>query len=249
MLHRSSPRNQLRPPRHAYLLENFSTHIIAILAAILFPVFARARAKAFQNTCLSNIKQIGLAERMYESDNDDRCPLWSYTVGTNTRIHWTYLLYPYTKNDRIYVCPSQSPVTQWDQNGGTWPTGAPRDCSYSVNGVAPGGHWGSCNTNMRGFYYSTLMSQDVWDVAQVIMFFDYDSKGSWACAPSIYQPEMTDVNYGVVPGASVAANPKPAQLHMGGYNAAFADGHAKWLMYGSSKYYNWAINYIAGGGC
>jgi len=60
--------------------------IIAILAAILFPVFARARAKAQQNNCLSNIKQLALGTLMYVSDYDDRFPFaWStvYYVGGN----------------------------------------------------------------------------------------------------------------------------------------------------------------------
>ncbi len=67
--------------------------IIAILAAILFPVFARARAKAQQNNCLSNVKQIALAFLMYAADNDDMIPHHTVTGG-----NFPPRIYPYVKN-------------------------------------------------------------------------------------------------------------------------------------------------------
>jgi prepilin-type N-terminal cleavage/methylation domain-containing protein/prepilin-type processing-associated H-X9-DG protein len=85
--------------------------IIAILAAILFPVFARARAKAQQNDCLSNIKEIDLGAIMYCSDNDDK---WMYTgwcVAATTPCSnvttgvWAIALFPYVKNTQIFICP------------------------------------------------------------------------------------------------------------------------------------------------
>lgn len=83
--------------------------IIAILAAILFPVFAQARDKARATACLSNQKQLGLAFAMYTQDYDERTPLlwWFYIGGpTNKATHWVQRLYPYIKNSGIYVCPS-----------------------------------------------------------------------------------------------------------------------------------------------
>lgn len=76
--------------------------IIAILAAILFPVFARARAKAQQASCLSNIKQLQLGMIMYASDNDQRYPL----AGGTGIPDWANAVYPYVKNVQIYLCPS-----------------------------------------------------------------------------------------------------------------------------------------------
>ncbi len=73
--------------------------IIAILAAILFPVFARAREKARQSSCLSNVKQITLAGLMYIQDYDERFPYYargSYTV--DPWIFWPHQWEPYTKN-------------------------------------------------------------------------------------------------------------------------------------------------------
>src|SRR6058998_2955179 len=91
--------------------------IIAILAAILFPVFAQAREKARAATCLSNVKQIGTAIAMYVQDYDERyLPPWLYSAqqpeggGWYQDSHgWTWfapqIVYPYHKNFRIYTCP------------------------------------------------------------------------------------------------------------------------------------------------
>ena len=79
--------------------------IIAILAAILFPVFARAREKARQTACLSNVKQLNLACLMYAQDYDDRLfPIFYHVLGT--RYDWINLLDPYIKNQQIKKCPN-----------------------------------------------------------------------------------------------------------------------------------------------
>jgi len=85
--------------------------IIAILAAILFPVFAQARDKARQTSCLSNIKQIGLGLTMYVQDYDETYPgdlMASPTIngGTDTRIPFDSQLNPYIKSNKIFTCPS-----------------------------------------------------------------------------------------------------------------------------------------------
>ena len=81
--------------------------IIAILAAILFPVFARARAKAQQATCLSNVKQLSLSVLMYASDNDQVLPRNNYLAGApwNRYVAWHEMVHPYVKNMQIYMCP------------------------------------------------------------------------------------------------------------------------------------------------
>lgn len=75
--------------------------IIAILAAILFPVFARAREKARQTSCLSNVKQMTLAGTMYAQDYDENLPP-QYLNGRA----WYQLIEPYLKNEQILRCPS-----------------------------------------------------------------------------------------------------------------------------------------------
>jgi prepilin-type N-terminal cleavage/methylation domain-containing protein len=80
--------------------------IIAILAAILFPVFAQAREKARAATCLSNLKQVGMATRMYTQDYDEvLVPSYLYN-STTTWKWWWDLLQPYVKNMDVFVCPS-----------------------------------------------------------------------------------------------------------------------------------------------
>jgi len=81
--------------------------IIAILAAILFPVFARAREKARQASCLSNARQLGLATAMYVQDYDEMLPVAVGMNATGTQF-WTTieLLEPYVKNRQIRLCPS-----------------------------------------------------------------------------------------------------------------------------------------------
>jgi len=91
--------------------------IIAILAAILFPVFARAREKARQTSCQSNLKQIGLSIQMYMGDYDDTV-MPARLGGTPTDVDWTALIQPYVHNDQIFVCPSDSdPVASAATNG------------------------------------------------------------------------------------------------------------------------------------
>ena len=81
--------------------------IIAILAAILFPVFARAREKARQTSCLSNVKEIVLGTLMYAGDFDERFPrLYWRDHGDNVSI--SMMINPYLKNDQIWNCPSAS---------------------------------------------------------------------------------------------------------------------------------------------
>ena len=92
--------------------------IIAILAAILFPVFARAREKARQASCQSNLKQLGLGFQMYAQDYDESFPFAGCLV--NTPGSWIYqtnatgpvydvtqgAIYPYIKNKQLFICPS-----------------------------------------------------------------------------------------------------------------------------------------------
>jgi len=98
--------------------------IIAILAAVLFPVFAQAKASAKQSVCLSNMKQIGLGFGLYVSDNDDRLPdrrdikvalgyrPWTSWPATDPRSGWAEEVFgPYVKSKGIWSCPSSTKTT------------------------------------------------------------------------------------------------------------------------------------------
>jgi prepilin-type N-terminal cleavage/methylation domain-containing protein/prepilin-type processing-associated H-X9-DG protein len=85
--------------------------IIAILAAILFPVFAQAREKARQATCVSNMKQMGSAFAMYVQDYDGTYPQVGYYIGGGTKppvMYWDDAIQPYAKNVTFMVCPTWS---------------------------------------------------------------------------------------------------------------------------------------------
>lgn len=97
--------------------------IIAILAAILFPVFAQARERARAISCLSNVRQIGLGLAMYVQDYDETMPtafprIPQINGGTIDRIPYDQQILPYIKNDQIFGCPSDSlsraTVDVWD---------------------------------------------------------------------------------------------------------------------------------------
>ena len=81
--------------------------IIAILAAILFPVFARAREKARATSCLSNLSQLGLVVGMYAQDYEEAMPPAITSNATGSYTVW-HLMQPYIRNTQIYVCPSDS---------------------------------------------------------------------------------------------------------------------------------------------
>ncbi len=150
--------------------------IIAILAAILFPVFARAREKARQTSCLSNVKQLTLAATMYAQDYDDRFP-FSYSFT-----YWWYdVLQPYANNDQVFICPSrqsQFPGYAWNysgcgyQPGATWSpprTGAIYEgCNRSIykspgpaQTIVLGDNWWSpTSSSQRRYLYRSLSRRE-----------------------------------------------------------------------------------------
>ena len=115
----NKPSAQNKPTCHGFTLIELLVviAIIAILAAILFPVFATAREKARKTACLSNLKQIGLAVVQYEQDFDESPPCG--ISQTNKLMGWGGNLYPYVKSAGVFICPSDITV------------GA--SCSYIIN--------------------------------------------------------------------------------------------------------------------
>ena len=89
--------------------------IIALLAAILFPVFARARENARKSSCMNNLKQIGIGMAQYSQDFDEQTtPLrWRWT-GAYSEMPFQSLLYPYIKSTQIYKCPSNTSTGNMD---------------------------------------------------------------------------------------------------------------------------------------
>jgi prepilin-type N-terminal cleavage/methylation domain-containing protein/prepilin-type processing-associated H-X9-DG protein len=142
----------LKPLRQSFTLIELLVviAIIAILAAILFPVFAQAREKARQASCLSNIKQLTLGFMMYSQDYDETFPQWrwdqNYSTSwgdagspspNNATTIWYYAIYPYVKNGQVYGCPSDPRRTRFRDNGwftwgGAGPLGALRNLDNNI---------------------------------------------------------------------------------------------------------------------
>jgi prepilin-type N-terminal cleavage/methylation domain-containing protein/prepilin-type processing-associated H-X9-DG protein len=182
--------------------------IIAILAAILFPVFAKAREKARQTSCLSNVKQLGLAWLQYAQDYDETVmpvnigPSVSYTllngVAYTGYMLWPTIINPYTKNIQMMNCPSNS--YKWD---GAY-TGASSYGYLSIN-------WSSRSLSMYTQPSNTLVFYDV----------SYYPKTAPYIFSNLYAPGIGTVANGYMDSGF-------SDIHNGGANALFADGHGKW---------------------
>jgi len=118
--------------------------IIAILAAILFPVFAQAREQARMSTCLSNFKQIGLGVQMYLQDWDETYPMnriaqnpgGSECNGKGKMVTWKHETQPYVKNTAVFKCPSNARNNMPDETGGDDAFGLTVfPISYAYNGT------------------------------------------------------------------------------------------------------------------
>ena len=174
--------------------------IIAILAAILFPVFARARAKAQQNNCLSNVKQLELGVQMYCSDNNQKFPTPCH--GWWGRTQWTGAIMPYVKNNQIYVDPSAA-NTPTMQDGtpsnyiGQWEAGG-------ANGSPPDPP-GLDQVAFPAEMFNIICGNQVPNYAGANSGTNYLAVGGYG-------------NYQEI-----------AFLHNKGANVGFVDGHAKWV--------------------
>ncbi len=121
--------------------------IIAILAAILFPVFAQAREKARQTSCLSNTKQMALGFMMYKQDYDETFPSAyfhnNFVAGGGSAgyVHWSGMINPYVKNWQMYTCPSDA-TRGWGPTCGFGPASPDTNSGF---GWAPGQARAACN--------------------------------------------------------------------------------------------------------
>jgi len=182
--------------------------IIAILAAILFPVFARAREKARQSACINNMKQLGLAVNMYIQDYDETLPFAEMIVSTSvkrpydevmsTTLRYMDLLYPYVKNHGVYICPSRAEDY----------VGYGYNCYVGYIGNQPG---------QTGPLYQGYKLPNIRRPSQTIVLGDHQ------CGE-----HPADQYHQLLP-QSAADILRWNTMHNGGQNYAFVDGHAKWL--------------------
>ncbi|MDX1933686.1 MAG: DUF1559 domain-containing protein [Capsulimonadales bacterium] len=216
--------------------------IIAILAAILFPVFAQAREKARSTTCLSNMKQMALATMMYTQDYDETYPR-NYLRGDTTRpdwaqLTWRELLAPYIKNGTS--TPGYLSAGQIIADTGifTCPSAPAGRYTYHAHRVLFGGYdWRDGNPIMPSHTLAELRKPaDFVMITEVGVNPDWGATGQsmetswWWHGGEQWPPVFTGANSGAKFDADNNVFPNwqmPRYRHTGTINAAFADGHAK----------------------
>ena len=227
--------------------------IIAILAAILFPVFAKAREKARQTACLSNAKQLGLGVVQYITDYDETYPNGTYLYGPISG--WANQVYPYVKSTGVFVCPDDP--TQYASNE------HPSD--YGMN--SDFGIQGNNNSGIPNIAYG---QPSLNAVAKTVLFFevqgnhsvDITKVGEQLGAGRFFNASPSSpgvASFGLPSGGgSTSGGPcplpagktliyatgymgrrgdggvpctftGPTGIHTDGSNFIMADGHAKWL--------------------
>jgi prepilin-type N-terminal cleavage/methylation domain-containing protein/prepilin-type processing-associated H-X9-DG protein len=195
--------------------------IIAILAAILFPVFARAREAARATSCRSNLRQIGTAMRMYGQDYDELLtPCFIYYDPANTVLAWyPDYLNPYVKNAAVWTCPS-GPKTQFTDWLRTWlPAGnGPgfRNLYYSY-GANDGGR------GMPGGF-SPTSEAEVQKPAERIALVDANTIEIWQFADT-----CNGASHDHACPQSTLSRGAVALRHSETFNTLFLDGHVKAL--------------------
>jgi prepilin-type N-terminal cleavage/methylation domain-containing protein/prepilin-type processing-associated H-X9-DG protein len=198
--------------------------IIAILAAILFPVFARAREKARQTTCLNNVKQITLGILMYASDYDEKLPML-YDLGSPRQgiIRTTQ---PYVKNWDIHDCPSADMTSN---------TGYLGHRSYGYNTKIITRAYGAKMALVQS-PASTVMLGDVCHDRNAPGRFHPPDRGPFRCDPDGSNCQVCGGTHNSMFGdesshGPVSGDDRPGfnfiERHNGTGNASFVDGHAK----------------------
>lgn len=207
--------------------------IISVLAAILFPVFARARDQARAITCKSNLRQLGLALEMYAQDHDEMlCP--TCTQGYYTT--WRQIVYPYVKHGAwrdtpfggtglgrgVYQCPNCRLSESYDMNYAVaWPPGPLLPCSPCGFGSMQGAVSSAVIKNPAGTAY-------VFDAAYLTAASEGDPdpenwvEENWSGHGAAHFPFSWNDIFHPNPHRAVAR-------HSGGTNVLFLDGHVKWI--------------------
>lgn len=183
--------------------------IIAILAAILFPVFARARENARRSSCSSNLKQIGLGIIQYTQDYDEKMPVKGYGCtggGPGQCTIWYDMVQPYIKSTQVFKCPS-NPVNYLGY-GGTFPS------SYGCNSTASGGGDSDTDASVGAF---NGYQKDGFAIA-----------GFSSTSQTIAVGELTSVAWGAEIGNG-SLNNGFFNGHLSTANYLFVDGHVKAL--------------------
>ncbi len=203
--------------------------IIAILAAILFPVFARARENARRSSCQSNLKQLGLAAIQYVQDYDGYYPAaatiplseppggyWSPSVPTTA--FWPQIIHPYHKSFQVMNCP----------NGDTEFASRPYRGHYGANNVVIKNSYPTTHEAEFGATSNSYMFMDLGGYRSQLVATGLPAPTSWTYVPGTGPGSAVNLTTGggsTDYGRGDFANGR----HFDGINVAFADGHVKFL--------------------
>lgn len=209
--------------------------IIAILAAILFPVFAKAREAARKASCQSNMKQVVLSMGMYRQDYDEKpVPgnLGNYTnkYGQTSRIWWQGLIMPYVKNAKVFTCPSANPA-----DGNYWgelaPSPAPADSSYRFeSGIGLNWYIPAGGPQTDQGYWAFISDAQVTRPADTILVLETNLAVVGGPCPAIgvtYQDWQNNTS-GSDQGWYFGINRHGGR--QGGMNFGYYDGHVKYAI-------------------
>ena len=189
--------------------------IIAILAAILFPVFARARENARRSSCQSNLKQIGLGIMQYTQDYDEYYPLQNHAEAGTVYRYWPVFVQPYIKSTQVFDCPS-------DSMRFTNLSGYSDNFAYGLN------YWIASRPP------SAMVSLAVVErPAETLMVAETGNRVSSSVTmgwPMIYSSHYgannpSDSTYGF----NATSRARLSDRHLEGTNVLWADGHVKWM--------------------
>lgn len=209
--------------------------IVSLLAAILFPVFGRARENARRSSCASNLKQVGLGVMQYTQDYDETFPVGDSSSG-NRGNGWGGQVYPYIKSAQVFTCPSD----MYKAPGQNF------TISYAMNQSIV---WAAANctatANISGFS-APVLTVMFFEVTNCQWFPRDDAPKptgvySWISSPTgnggantanLTSPQSVNRAYatGYFHGIGEGATPFTEEpRHLSGSNYLFADGHVKWL--------------------
>jgi prepilin-type N-terminal cleavage/methylation domain-containing protein/prepilin-type processing-associated H-X9-DG protein len=222
--------------------------IIAMLAAILFPVFGRARENARRTSCLSNVKQIGLGIAQYTQDYDERLP---FSGDTASGGRWANKLGPYLKSTQVFTCPSYtlnvlpgkflvSSSEGWNGSASTYAI------NENLSSYLPGGTFAGRHLNEMVDSAGTALIAETARLTTNIINVTSDNnnpqtwteyidkahgqKGNsdWLWVPPGQFGGSGVVSYSVLGSNNNNLN-RPIGRHFNGLNVVYCDGHAKWV--------------------
>ncbi|MDI9587318.1 MAG: DUF1559 domain-containing protein [Acidobacteriota bacterium] len=182
--------------------------IIAILAAILFPVFARARESARRTNCLSNLKQLALGSMMYAQDYDEKLPVGA-TQG-NPLLNVVQALWPYVRNRPIFYCPSITVLVPYnpllENTDANWTAGNIGYYFFSMLDIHP--HTGPFITRHPPRQLTLSSDTDLWMWSDVFGAFYWNQNAPFSHG----MPKWSFTNVAFVDGHVKAMSGRPVDI-------------------------------------